>query len=105
MRLIDADALIKVIEDNYYYEHEPRTYTREIEDAPTVNQWIPVTEKLPEDMEQYRGRKAINVLICTSKGYVSSCNRQFDNFHKRWHWGRIKDVTAWMPLPEAYKED
>lgn len=69
-----------------------------IEAQPTASQWIPVSERLPEDEERKlvtaqakTGRKSINIAW-------------FDG--KTWHGnGSMPEVTAWQPLPEPYKED
>ena len=56
------------------------------------NQWIPVSERLPDDYGHY--------IVCTTQNNVyvarytswGSWNGQFKNC-----------VTAWMPLPDPYK--
>ena len=62
-----------------------------IEDLPSAQQWIPCSERLPDQNGKYLvvGRqKAINIL-------------KFDG--GRWYgkWG----VVAWMPLPSPYREE
>ena len=65
----------------------------------TVQKWIPVTERLPEEDGYYLccvksfsfpGRTYINILHCDKNGFQE---------------GHIytDDVTHWMPLPEAPK--
>lgn len=67
------------------------------------NGWIPVSEKLPEEDERYKGRKAIDVLVTTSNGRVTKVQRQ--SKYDYWCWGRIYgEPTAWQPLPKPYKE-
>lgn len=61
----------------------------------TVQEWISVTERLPED--------ASTVLAIDSDGTISSAY-----YVGRWHSGGDLDedaVTYWMPLPTAPKED
>ncbi len=66
--------------------------------------WIPVEERLPEEDERYKGRKAIDVLVTTSNGRVTKVQRQ--SKYDYWCWGRIYgEPTAWQPLPEPYKEE
>lgn len=72
------------------------------EDGKKNNGWIPVSEKLPEEDERYKGRKAIDVLVTTSNGRVTKVQRQ--SKYDYWCWGRIYgEPTAWQPLPEPYK--
>lgn len=62
----------------------------------TVQQWIPVTEKLPtrEDANETESILAIH----KADGYVG-----------RWIWDIVarhpKEFTHWMPLPQPPKED
>ena len=76
-------------------------YQKGLEDGKKDNDWIPVEEKLPEEDERYKGRKAIDVLVTTAKGKVTKVQRQSHNGY--WWWGRIYgEPTAWQPLPEPY---
>ncbi len=61
---------------------------------PTVNQWIPCSERLPEEDGRY---------LCVFQGMsVETC--WFERGHFRIY-GEIKDklITAWMPLPKPYE--
>ena len=69
--------------------------------------WIPVTERLPDKENK-------SYWICTNTGYQCQC-RWTDNIYglgsigDRWGWKKVDIpqytyVTAWMPLPESYKE-
>ncbi len=66
-----------------------------IDDVPE-SQWIPVTERSPDNSR--------NVLI-TSKGGVSMAWYNGSYFEKgaSTHHRKMKTVTAWCELPEAYK--
>ena len=65
--------------------------------------WIPVSERLPEDGE---------VILFSTKTDRVFVGRYFDNDTKR-QWYSFRDeafawnnvVTAWMPLPEPYREE
>lgn len=78
-----------------------------IKEQPKVGEWIPRSEEFPKE-----------------SGYYLACiyNSYFDDFDFRKTWFAHKDdydieesewrelydfevVTAWMPLPEPYKED
>lgn len=73
-----------------------------INDAPTVNRWIPVSERLPEI--------GYNVLVTrqteNNTRYVRIASRQddcwMDNTDK---YGKPNphQVIAWMPMPNAYE--
>ena len=64
---------------------------------------------MPEDDERYKGKKVINVLVTTDKGFVTKVQRIYyvdicTNVAS-WYWGRIGgEMRAWMPLPKPYKE-
>lgn len=75
--------------------------------------WIPCTERLPE-MQEYDHcgstlRESDKVLFSAAGRVRTGCCVRFDD--NKLHWetkGRFvceEDVTAWMPLPKAYKED
>lgn len=116
-RLIDANALDDEV-TNFFLAitGNPKqttvvreckeSFRRMIDEQPTVyanNGWIPVSEKLPEEDERYKGRKAIDVLVTTSNGRVTKVQRQ--SKYDYWCWGRIYgEPTAWQPLPKPYKE-
>lgn len=98
MRPIDADELLKEINDVYngYMLSEqfaPTDFERMIEEAPTVEmvpaeKWTPVSERLPEEDGGY--------LVAVKRGYVTTA--LWVGNAENW-----KKVTAWMPLPEPYK--
>jgi hypothetical protein len=89
------EKLVELLEE---IPHPQRLYPdlyvdRIIEKGVTVQEWIPVTERLPED--------ASTVLAVDSDGTTSSAY-----YVGRWHSGGDLDedaVTNWMPLPEAPK--
>lgn len=61
--------------------------------------WICVTERMPE-----AGK---DVLFCDSHGdiklgyHLDGATRT--HFTERGSWDMVKNVVAWMPLPESYK--
>lgn len=100
-RLIDADALLKFVEDRYEITWESDTYEGGIKDAcsdiiekidnmPTIEpepHWIPCSERMPEDGQ----------LIYASFQYFQCCIiAEYSSY--------IRDaIDAWVPLPEPYK--
>lgn len=98
MRLIDADALLEKMKHRREYVGRPSDPVCLVEDAPTVDGWVSVTDRLPEENGIY--------LVCVALGYMdfytwsdkiwfsSAFNVCDDGF-----------VTHWMSLPEPPKED
>ena len=82
----------------------------------TVQQWISVKDRLPEDVYG-KDREQIVVLVCTKSGKVSQCARMADYDcstdktltkvkwikNGKFYWSKNKSVTHWMPLPEPPK--
>ena len=65
----------------------------------SIEDWIPVEEKMPEDV--LRRTKYINVLVTKNDGKVTSCKRfRWDD--GVYDWMRGTKVVAWMPLPKGY---
>lgn len=97
-RLIDADALKeKFIDSDEALRWEYIWIVRmKIDDAPTIDRWIPVTERLPDE-DGY-------VIISTEDGKV-----WIAWYVVEWgHFPVVDKITAWMPLPKPYersKED
>lgn len=131
MRPIDADSLLdKVL--RHYTEQEKKgnlsfvaceikqSFADMVNEAPTIEppHWIPVTERLPEDVYG-KNREQIVVLVCTKSGKVSQCARMADYDciadktltkvewikNGKFYWSKNKAVTHWMPMPEPPKED
>lgn len=122
--MIDEKKLIEFVEEIYRFNRE-KTYieskglgilTNEVHEAvamcsksildkinnsPKVGKWIPVSEKLPEQLEK--------VLVFTNHDsyYIARLNTK-----KEWVCIaemvateiNYAEVIAWMPLPEPYKE-
>ena len=64
--------------------------------------WIPVSERLPEEGDV--------VLICSKIGAIDFGKRKGDKWvwlaEALWdYWQETEDLIAWMPLPDAYRED
>ena len=63
--------------------------------------WIPASERLPEASGTYQ-------VTCMDGRIHRSTYAKFQNKLKRWELTGARSywkVTAWMPLPEPYKED
>ena len=70
---------------------------------PSAKQWIPCSERLPEEKEA-------SYWICTDGGYQCQVRWTEDagfGKHGNWRWHHMdypqySKVIAWMPLPEPY---
>lgn len=73
---------------------EPGKARKLIEDAPAVQQWISVKDRLPEDEKK--------VLCILDDGFL--CILEWCSWDWLWNDGHNvyaeKDVTHWMPLPQ-----
>ena len=121
MRLIDADALKELFSEvighiaikpemNGNLEHMIRASAmviQMIDDAPTVNalncseipnNWIPCSERLPEEYGEYLVAKHTIGWNCEEYDVNDIAYFDGDGFHK------ADRVIAWMPLPEPYQE-
>lgn len=117
MRLIDADAFDKCLEQaeieatksrKYVFSSAINTIRGNLANFPTVNQWIPCSERLP--YAEYG----------ESDNVFATCGyRDVEDGSFRWirtlyfnggNWcyptgeTYLEKVYAWMPLPEPYKE-
>ena len=93
MPVIFRPAIQKVIETISELEENPEPH------------WIPVTERLPEDVEE--GQEYPTVIYSTNSGEVAA--GWYETLTRTWWRESISDdvikdkVIAWMPLPEPYK--
>ena len=63
-----------------------------------TGRWIPISERLPENDEMM-------LVTCRAKNGNLSVNRAY-YMDGCWHGsGSMAGVTAWMPLPEPYREE
>lgn len=76
----------------------------------TVQKWIPVTERLPEDDLLNDSKvKTIKVLVSykTSMGVPvvrTQIRKKGRRYHRdEWSWAKFEPITHWMPLPEPPK--
>ena len=67
--------------------------------------WIPVTERLPEDT--FAKLVTTKIDFPANKGFVTDVANYIDG---KWYFYRSRieiclEITAWMPLPDPYKEE
>ena len=94
---------VKWSEDVIYFATAERVLA-ELPSAQPEPQWIPCSERLPEDVEI--GEEYPTVIFCTKDNvYVG-----FYEYYLGGRWWAAEDYTvdkviAWMPLPEPYQEN
>lgn len=115
MRLIDADALIEEVWHSGLGSRQDCVNL--IKEMPTKErphrQWIPCSERLPEDPDTKRIYASKTYQVTTVDGRtIVLLWRKTESRGKmvmRWEWhdGRIYhgDVLAWKPLSEPYKRE
>ena len=97
------------ITDTEYVKCE-ETAKKMIANGVTVQQWIPVTERLPEDdLPKDNKVKLIKVLVFykTSMGVPvvrTQIRQKGRRYHRdEWSWAKFEPITHWMPLPPPPK--
>ena len=88
------DALSEDIEDCFVLHDAIKS----IKFVPSAQQWIPCSERLPDYHEE---------VLVTSRGEVSIAWLYIDDNWRSCDLAEqmYKDIVAWMPLPEPWKED
>lgn len=90
-----AGVYVKVIQDMI------EQLQADLEQDEKENGWTPVSERLPEASGTYQ-------VTCMDGRIYRSTYAKFQSKLKRWELTGARSywkVTAWMPLPEPYKED
>lgn len=88
------DTLLRKVQLLSFKVHECR-------EIAAKSQWIPVSERLPETSGTYQ-------VTCSEGKILHSTYAKFQCKLKRWDLTGARSywkVTAWMPLPEPYKEE
>ncbi len=105
-RLLREEDIIRVVDkhmnDDGNLDNDISCILKEVKSP-----WIKCSKgQMPEDFEENKGKKIINVLVTTSTGKVTKVQRMYDGrVNSHWYWGRIYGkAKAWMPLPEPYVE-
>ena len=101
-KYIEADNQILIERDAFITFLELTDELQEaIEQDEKENGWIPVSERLPKASGTYQ-------VTCMDGRIYRSTYAKFQSKLKRWELTGARSywkVTAWMPLPEPYKED
>lgn len=102
MRLIDAD---KLTPDDFYDRINGDECMAVIDEQPTVNIWIPVSESLPNNYQsviaqwEKSDRISNTILTFIDIMYIDSTG-EWNSLHGIPN-GK---VVAWIPLPELYRD-
>lgn len=119
MRLIDADAIVEIAENSYntwnlamaaaetnreinkvFKMQELCKAVKQVAEClPTIApkpQWIPVSERLPEDAEM------MLVTYRTNGGLLRVNQAYYNKGCWRMNGYNVYGVIAWMPMPESY---
>ena len=94
---IERECAIKAVKHAWAKGLEPSQYIEIISaaDVATVQEWISVDDRLPEDQEE--------VLVCTrSKNGIRNIDKGYMAIDRFIHRG-CAEVTHWMPLPHLPK--
>lgn len=108
----DNEDMQELLHDTEIELETLRMAVRALESKP---RWIPCGERLPEMHEEvdYNGRyeESDLILICDASEprpqvHVGRCVKIEDRtWWRTREWKTLDKVTAWMPLPEIYKEE
>ena len=90
---IDRQKLLKDIEQ-YHLSDGKFQYWVEVQPSADVPHWIPCSERLPENSR---------TVLVTDWG-ITGFGRRFDGRWLDCDGNKLKDVSAWMPLPEPYED-
>ena len=92
VRLIESDSDAYPEVWNESYEKGFCDAINRVIDLPSAQQWIPCSERMPEEIGSYP--------VWTAPGFGNHFSTSYWD-GKEW----TLRVVAWMPLPEPYKEE
>lgn len=104
LRLLREEDVIRVVDE---HTNDDNTLDNDISCIleEVKSPWIKCNKgQMPEDLDENKDKKIINVLVTTSTKKVTKAQRIYNEKHSSpWCWGRsYEKIVAWMPLPEPY---
>ena len=98
MRYTEYHAGKAVIKDKNLLSEAMEKLARyeDAEEKDRLGQWIPCSERLPEDNT--------DVIVCFYSGTVTEMRYWGNGIFQGIYEHTAKVIVAWMPLPEPYKE-
>lgn len=122
MRVIDADALrdrLQILGYDDWNQGATTTWAEAfkefadmVDEQPTIDpepQWIPCSERLPDEKDVGRALKELGIekrsdyVIATVEVKGKRMTATACTYDGAWDWADFK-VVAWMPLPAPYRE-
>ena len=99
MRYTEYHAGKAVIKDKSLLAEAMEKLARleDAEEKDRLGQWIPCSERLPEDNT--------DVIVCFYSGTVTEMRYWGNGIFQGIYEHTTKVIVAWMPLPEPYKEE
>lgn len=96
--IVDNESEEPMSEKDKFLLEVNKAVSNRTKELPSALRWIPVSERLPKLGEK--------VLVSTKNTVFTQVFKCIYGTPDRWGWehNSIKKVTAWMPLPEPYKE-
>jgi polyhydroxyalkanoate synthesis regulator phasin len=88
----------------------PVTVMKEESTVEVVQEWISVKDRLPEDLEENKGKKVINCIVehdpyGNGKTTAQFRQRKYDKYYDKWYWSKIGGCTVirWTMMPQPPK--
>lgn len=112
MRPIDADCILSALNvfsdrehGNEHFLFGIETAQEIVKDAPTIepkSQWIPVTERMPQEHQIVVGWTKDNPFSCYREEVVTWNGKGWVFVYAQRY---VTNVKYWMPLPKPYKPE
>ena len=110
----------KVIEESVIFEDELEAFDMAIKALEQEPEWIPVSERLPEERGSYLVTQkatftdyeyisvigyALNLYDVDEYDFADKKRSGWYEYDSEWGYRELDDVIAWMPLVEPYRTE